>query len=65
MFYCQCEYFPPCTDAIIGFDSTAYQVEEDGIMIFCVEVAGASHSNCVVDFPFNVNITTADGSAGS
>ena len=62
--YCQSEFFPPCVEASVGFNSTAYRMEEGDIMIFCVEVVGATHGSCHINFPFNISITTVDSSAG-
>ena len=61
---CQSEFFPPCIDVFVGFNSTVYRVEEGDIMVFCAEVVGATHGSCLVNFPFNISITTADSSAG-
>ena len=51
----------PVTDAFVGFAATAYQVSEGNTLVFCVEVVGASHSNCVANLPFNVSVTTMPG----
>ena len=51
----------PVTDAFVGFDETAYQVSEGNILLFCVEVVDASHSNCVINFPFNISVSTMPG----
>ena len=41
-----------------------YTVDEGGLMAFCVEVAGATLDNCLVNVPFNISFTTVGGSAG-
>ena len=51
---------------MVGFIGVLEYVIEGNTLIFCVDVAGASRSNCVVNFPFNVSVTTLPGgSAGS
>ena len=50
---------------MIGFDDTAYMVDEGGMVAFCVGVEDASSTNCVINFPFNISFTTFDGSAGN
>ena len=54
------------SDAMVGFDTTIYQLEEGDIMFFCVEVVDATRTNCIVNFPFTITITILPGgSAGN
>ena len=51
---------------MVGFTETVYTVNEGSPLVFCVKVEGASRSNCVVNFPFNVDINiTSYGNAGN
>ena len=50
---------------MVGFRQTSYTVDEGGIVAFCVDVEGASRTNCVVNFPFNIRFNTSDSSAGN
>ena len=46
---------------MLGFVGTNYKVDEGGILRFCVDVAGASRDNCVVNFPFNISVEILPG----
>ena len=50
--------------AVVGLERTLYQVSEDvGVVEVCAIVFSPS-SPCPIAFPFNVRLSTDDGSAG-
>ena len=51
-------------DIDVGLESTSYQVAENfGEVKVCVTLQRVSNS-CAIAFPFSVNLSTTDGSAG-
>ena len=51
--------------AVVGLERTLYQVSEDvGVVEVCAIVFSPS-SPCPIAFPFNVSLSTDDGSAGN
>ena len=52
------------TVAKVGLDSTFYKVDEDvGTLKVCAAVKKAIDI-CHIQFPFNISLSTRDGSAG-
>ena len=51
--------FFPTPVAVVGLERTCYQVSED---VNVVEVCAISNGS--ITFPFNVSLSTSDGSAG-
>ena len=50
---------------MIGFVHALYTVYEDTTIPFCVEVVNDANEGCLVNFPFNINLTITGGSAGN
>ena len=51
------------SDSIVGLESTLYHVSEDvGVVEVCAIVY--SSNACPISFPFDVTLSTEDGSAG-
>ena len=51
-------------DIDVGLESTSYMVAENFRKVeVCVTVQGVT-SGCAIGFPFSVNFSTTDGSAG-
>ena len=51
-------------DAVVGVERTEKSVSEDvGVVEVCVVVTSPD-INCPVEFPFNIGVSTVDGSAG-
>ena len=51
--------------AVVGVERTEQSVSEDvGVVEVCVVVTSPEIS-CPIQFPFNISLSTADGSAGS
>ena len=49
---------------MVGLEETFYQVSEgDGVVVVCVVVYEPNIS-CPIEFPFDVMLSTIDGSAG-
>ena len=54
----------PPPGAVVGLERTFYQVSEDvGVVEVCA-IVYSPNVTCPIEFPFNVNLTTSDGSAG-
>ena len=51
------------TVAVVGLEMTFYEVPEGDMVEVCAIVYSPSVS-CPIQFPFSVNLLTADGSAG-
>ena len=50
--------------AVVGLEQTFFRVEEDvGLIQICVNVS-FPEINCPIAFPFEVLLSTADGTAG-
>ena len=58
----QCLALPP--DPVVGLERTFYQISEDvGVVEVCA-VAYSQNITCPIEFAFNINLLTTDGSAG-
>ena len=54
------------TVAVVGLEETFYNVSEDvGIVEVCVIVYEPDDDLCPISFPFQVQLSTSDGTAGS
>ena len=49
--------------AVVGLEETFYEVPEGDMVEVCAIVSSPNVS-CPIEFPFSVNLSTADGSAG-
>ena len=51
--------------AVVGLEKTHYQISEDSVgeIEICVTV-NRSSAKCPIEFPFTVNLTAIDGTAG-
>ena len=62
MFYITISFFP--LEVMIGFDLVNYTIMENGGGVdVCAELKG-DYSECLVAFPFEVQIETYDDTAG-
>ena len=59
-------YIVVITDAVVGLERTLYEVTEDvGVVEVCAIVYSPNGNiNCSIDFPFEVFLSTTEGSAG-
>ena len=59
-----CLTLSPAVSAIVGLERTFYQVSEDvGVVEVCA-IVYSPNITCPIQFAFNINLSTSDGSAG-
>ena len=53
------------SDAVVGLEKTFYSVSEDDGMLEVCAIVTSPDIGCPIQFPFQVSLSTTDGSAGT
>ena len=53
------------SDAVVGLERTFYSVSEDVGMLEVCAIVASPDIGCPIQFPFQVSLSTTDGSAGT